>query len=479
MSELAEECKMNKNKSLKRLFTKWLSVFYDQIEDNREYFKLAWTTSFSRIMVALRIFSTKPDGIYPCMSHIASYLVGNIVYICNQDLSGSTDDFQGKLMHCKSIYPDLLNNRNLTQSDYRFLLHATNVSYASRRDSLGLGEIISSTDLVKLCIGDKIEGTPRFLFESEDQYYKMKKSALDKTLDYIDEKLFKYPFEAEDHPANVGTDTENESETDYTPFKAKAIHKDKVKETMSILLMTCFEVTMQCPFSTAFQDSGDLYCCMLPEHKCDSKIYRTMDDLRSHTWGQHDVYHTVLDKYLDCLLYPYNSSIGYPNIWLPEGKLENCKVPFPSKENYYDIKSMSAHKTIMFCRSLKTSYPFGQLKKYKNWIMTKQQTELVMNCLFKHGFEATLRCPLSKSYMEQNLHQVHRTRLFPKCYECECEEFQLISDLTRHCSELDCQYHQLLHKYFETFESLMEPCSSSQSGSSSTPQLNINSCTNK
>ena len=479
MEELAEECEWTKNKSLKRLFTKWLDVFLDQIEDNRVYFKVVWTCSFSRIMAALRIFSSKPNGIYPCMGHIATFLVGNIASVQKQDFTNVESQEISK--YCKSVYPDLLFSRNLTYTDYRFLVHATNLSYASRRDDLGLTEISSSRDLIKLCYGQRNDTLPRFDFDSEQQYFEMKKKALDKTLLYIDDNLSKFPFEAVDHPANVGTDTENESDTDYTVHKYNAVHRDIVKQSMSILLMTCFEITMKCPFSKEFQDCSDLYCCKMPVRKCNSRTYGSIEELRRHAWSQrNDVYHDVLSQYLDFFAEPFTKCVWYPSKWLPDGKLENSKIPFISKEKYFDLKMSSISMTNEYCHGQRTTFPFGQLRKYKKWVMPTNQVFWLMKILAELVFEAALQCPLNKEYLDKHIHTAVRKKYFEDCYECECVQFGSLSELKNHCSESDCQYHQLLHKYFEFFYAQSETCvvATHRSGSS-LDEVKDNSSTKK
>ena len=150
-------------------------------------------------------------------------------------------------------------------------------------------DISSSRDLIKLCYGDRSKSIPRFELDSEEQYFRFQKKAWEETMTYIDNNLSKNPFEAIDHPANVGTNTENESDTDYAIHKAKAIHRDKVKETFSKILMSNFEISMRCPFSKEFQDCSDLHCCMIPERKCKSKTFENFDKFKTHAWGKSDV----------------------------------------------------------------------------------------------------------------------------------------------------------------------------------------------
>ena len=481
MEELAEECEWTKNKSLKRLFTKWLSVFLNQIEDSRVYFKLVWTSSFSRMMVGLRIFSSKPDGIYPCMGHIANFLVGNIAGVQNQDLLGSCEYSTRMKGYCKSVYRDILSNKLLTFSDYRFLVDATNITYESRRDDLGLAKINSSIDLVKLCYGDKNEFSGTFQFESEEQYFNFKKEALHHAIEYLKNNFPKYPFEAVDHPANVGTDTENESETDYTVFKSGSIHRDKVIDTFSLLLMSNFEMTMRCPFSKEFQDCGDLYCCMLPERKCKSKTFENFNKFKSHAFGRTDVYHNVLNEYLDNFGQNYYTYIMYPNNWLPDGKLERSKIPFKSRQMYYDVKVSAMNLTNAYCAGTRSTLPFGQKKTYNGVSLFHTQIYGLMRFMFAYGFEASLQCPLSKVYQDQNFHSKLRNRFLPGCYECDFIQFRNVSDIRRHCNELDCQYHQLLAKYFEFFDEQSKTClvASQSIVASPTSEVKNNPCTKK
>ena len=123
---------INESMSMKQILSNWQKKLLSQLSKERLFFRLLWTSTMSLHIVGLRLFSTNKRGVIDIMSLIGEMLVGQCVYITEEDLIKKKKKTVAYNRNYLNMYSDIFQNPISDFLDFRFICAATKYIHAQR-----------------------------------------------------------------------------------------------------------------------------------------------------------------------------------------------------------------------------------------------------------------------------------------------------------------------------------------------------------
>ena len=290
------------NDTYSKLFKYWKPQFLSTLDTKLVGYRLIWTTSFSWHIVGLKIFSVVEENTQDFMFLIGEFLVGNSIYITDSDLENKSQyDTEQRNSDKECIYAfqkNALDKRLMTvYSFYQFRYYCGIIRhyYKERVEDHNCKYLRDTTELAQLCFGNKSESFRNCSFGSEWNLFHLRKLALKKTFVYIDDCIEDYPLDSDNDSRGYSSSPYfSEDEED----KILGMHKNRLKESLFVLMFSGFESSLKCPCSKVYRDLIFLYGCPLPEEPCKNQSFGNMTAFMQHFNSKSCVFHKVIYNYL-------------------------------------------------------------------------------------------------------------------------------------------------------------------------------------
>ena len=293
------------NDTYYKLFNYWKPLFLPSLNTKMAGFRLIWTTSLSWHIVGLKIFSLVEENTEDFMFLIGEFLVGKSIYITDEDLNNKSQyesEHRNKEKDCIYDMREIALCKRLMKVfsfyQYRYFCGIIRQYYKERIEDHNCKFLLQSNELAQMCFGNLNESFVNCSFGSEWKLFYMRKEAMTKTFEFIDDHIDDYPLDS-DSEANAYSSSPYFSEDENC--KILGMHKDKLKEMLFVLMFSGFETVLKCPCSKVYSDLIFLYGCPLPENSCKNQSYSNMSAFMQHFSNKGCVFHKVIFTYLSYL----------------------------------------------------------------------------------------------------------------------------------------------------------------------------------
>ena len=144
------------NNSYSKLFKYWKPLFISSLDKKMIGYRLLWTTSLTRYLVGLKIFSLVTENAENFMFLIGEYLVGTTVHITSDDTDNKAQyesEFRDKNKRCVTDLQVFTYRLELFSFyDYRHFVGIIGYYYKKRANNHTCEYLLNTTDMAQLCV---------------------------------------------------------------------------------------------------------------------------------------------------------------------------------------------------------------------------------------------------------------------------------------------------------------------------------------